>query len=273
MKIFLPEISIEDGVKVYKGLNLWTPFPNFPVFGGQLISQCLFSCMNELPAGVLPHSLNIYFTRPCLPNLELKIIVKKKKGGKILSLYDIDAFQNEKLVCAMNVSVSIEQECSKEHQCESISLRNVDYFEISRFFEKLNFFNNEIKKKYEIVGQSIEVYVSEPINNSKQVKFLLKNGCTDKKEYLSFLGFISDFFLVESSLIPLNLSIIDKKIKLITSIDHKLYFHSYEIHSEVFMTIKCIKINNSKVLCTGYILNKENILLASVYQEGMLLFN
>ena len=250
--------------------NLWAPLPSFPVFGGQIISHALYELMENYPKFTIPHSLNIYFLKPGLVNSKIDYNIEIVKEGKLITLFNIIGIQNNKKIFTMSVSFTNSIEGSKEFQCDEI-------FKLEKDYENLNsFINNEdyaVNKNLSILTDKIEIQVGKAEKDNRCIKFTKRENCIDGKDYAAYISFISDFFLIESALIPLKIKMFDPALKLITSMDHKIFFHDLSIENELILRCKCIKIGQSRALCIGYIFTLNGKLIATVIQEGIVKYS
>ncbi|KAK1348651.1 acyl-CoA thioesterase II [Hamiltosporidium tvaerminnensis] len=259
----------------YESENLWTPFPGSAVFGGQIVAQALNSALRTLNKDFRPHSLHIYFHKPGINSKVIKYEIEDLRSGKTLVSKRITGKQENDTIVTMEASFSKEEISKYEFQSEKFEIYEDRFTELTAYFESvLPKANHSLLLHLSEFKKNFDIFIGEPKNNKRQIKIKIKENFEEYSDISCIMAFVSDFMLIEPALIPLNKNILSPDIAMCASIDHTLYFHSFEkgYSGEFIYLVECLKFHNSKALCIGHLLNSENVLMATAIQEGIIRF-
>lgn len=263
MKIF----QVAKTPTAYESVSLWSPLPTLPVYGGQLVAQAL-SAAHQTIDQFRAHSLHCFFLSPGTVDCAVTYDVHMVKQGRTFAIRRVDAVQRGRTIFTMNVSFCRVADASVQYQAYLSSIANLDF---------TRFEDNFTSDAHELVQRSLK-YVRDcfdieatTVDTKRFYKFLLKDksGPRDKPDAACLIAFISDFFLIEASLVVLNADMFS--VDVMTSVDHSLHFHmDMDVDEDTyFLVAECTRIVGSSACCTGIILNSKMEQVATVYQEGM----
>jgi acyl-CoA thioesterase II len=273
---------VETEKNKYRSMDLWSPLPNFPVYGGQIVAQALLSAYKTFNIPVHVHSLHAYFHIPGDPKGKIDYVVDDLREGRTIKSKRVVGLQNGKTIFSMNASFSLRENDSNRYQhpklerYEDIFVDFRDY--VKELFQKHSGDSSEFGKACYVMREHMKelekcfiIKVGESRENKRQVWFKVRGDVKGNPDVSCIFSFLSDFFLIESALIPLGENIFSGNISLITSIDHTVYFHTSdeECSDEYFYLMECIRIFNSKALCIGHLMNSKNELIVTAVQEGI----
>ena len=108
-----PQGEDEQGCLHYQGHSEDLGFRN--LFGGQILGQSLYACIQSAPEGFLPHSLHAYFLLPGHVNSPVDFKVEKLRVGFSFATYRVDAIQDGKIIFTQDCSFQ-RPEDGFEHQ-------------------------------------------------------------------------------------------------------------------------------------------------------------
>lgn len=255
----------------YESASLWNPLPNFPVYGGQIVSQALLSSYHTIE-DFRVHSLHCYFISPGDPLKPIKYDVSTLKDGRSFSLRRIDATQNNKTIFTMNASFCKPGKVDKRYQSYNETITNLKYLRLNDIFNESS--NKIIAKSFAYLNEVFDIFYFTA-EMKRYYKFVLKTKPVDEKEAACFVAFISDFFLIEAGLIVLGVDMLSGKVNVMASVDHSLHVHQdIECDEEIYYLVaECGMVVDSSVCCHGVILNSKMEQVATVYQEGVIKVN
>ncbi|EJW01411.1 acyl-CoA thioesterase II [Edhazardia aedis USNM 41457] len=279
MKFFDVE-NIEDK---YRSVTQWNPFPSFPVYGGQILSQSIKVAYKNVQPDFHVHSTNIYFLIPA--SVDEKIVFETKiiRQGTGFMCQRVEAFQQDKLISTMDISFTKYGKEGLVFQSDDIKLdKNVKYDDIEGViregFKRFCTMPDDFKEKHlnetvqhiKYISDSIKIEIGKPNNNKRSIRFTLKESLDTEEDTACFISFISDFLLLEPALIVLNENLFGGNINTMSSINHSLYFHSVANGTVFVYNVECLRIVGNRVFCVGHLLNQNGELVATATQEGLI---
>lgn len=256
----------------FEAYNLWSPHPGGRAFGGHIISKALEAALSDSES-IIPNSLSVYFHRPVLISEKLCFEVETLREGKSLLTKRIVGYQNNELMVTIEASFAL----SNNEDRVLIYQKRISGLEsITNFVNMKEIIKMGQREHIECFGpffDLFEVEIAQTDDKKRVVRVRIKAGYSDTPMKYSLLAFISDLFLIESSLIHLNLNFFSEKLTFLASVDHKIFFNSAAFTETIILVSECVSIGGSKVLCMGQIYDENLELLATTIQEGMLKYN
>jgi acyl-CoA thioesterase II len=249
------------------------------IYGGHVLSQAIHAASRCASEDKTIHSIHGYFLHPGNNFLDIQYEVEPIKMGKSFDVLKVMVSQQDKVIFILNASFHLKEE-GIEHQ---VAMPNV--VEPSRLQPFSEIFEN-FAKKFNIEASGIisdegpfifhplEYYdpFNPGIRSPKQHLWFKPNGNIpqDRITQNALLGYVSDFNLLITALLPHNISFFTTPMK-IASLDHAMWFHTdHGINGWMLYEVESIKAANGRAYCTGKIFSKEGNLVASVCQEGLI---
>ncbi|KAF7678772.1 Acyl-coenzyme A thioesterase 8 [Astathelohania contejeani] len=268
---------------MFQSINLWSPKEGAPVYGGQIIAQALDAALKTLDSRRRMHSLHAYFHRPGNISTPITYSVERLRDGKTLSLRRVIGTQLNKTIFTMEVSFKeniigqpVHKSVILDHPTNNlITFKNYIYNSVIQIVSEnmADLLLRKIEAHMKPFLKHFEIKVNEISNmeTKRYLKIKIKEE-VGIEVMVPILALLSDFFLIESAMLILNMSTFSPKIHLFTSIDHNLYLNNVDVYNnEVVYSTECIQIGDGMVLCMGYLFNTKNELIGTSMQEGMLI--
>lgn len=274
-------ISKQDDM-VFEGSNLWSPFPGYPAFGGQIAAQSLVSALSTVAGDAVPIALSILFVSRCLPSLATRYVVRSLRSGNVLDMRSVECYQGDTLVSTMHASFS-RPDCNiHDYESEKYELYEDEFIPFTEYISRALNENGgnpaEIKVKYQVLYENmlmmlnvIDVEVGKANGDMRQIRIRVKERPTDTTGMASLVTLISDLLLVETALITSNLTLFSEDLSLLTSVDHVIHFVDLEkdVKDFVYYVVKCKGIRNSKAICEGQLIHEDGTLICLTRQQGV----
>lgn len=252
---------------------------NPQVFGGQVLGQALMAAYATVE-GRAAHSLHAYFLRPGDFNAPIVYEVDRARDGGSFTSRRVVAIQHGEQIFNMAASFQVAQQ-GLEHQ---IAMPQVKPPEELRDFED---YIVEIRDKipeqfrrlfrYQRPFQFRPVQLpsfldSKPQAPVKQVWFRAVDKIADSNEALqrSLLAYVSDYHLLDTTLLPHSLSWVTNDIRM-ASIDHAMWFHSSpRVDEWLLYSLDSPSASGARGFTRGSIFTRDGKLVASTAQEGLI---
>ncbi|KAF5140275.1 acyl- thioesterase ii [Vairimorpha ceranae] len=268
----------------YEGTELWSPFPGYPIFGGQLAAQSLCAGLFTVNLQSSPNFVHSIFLNPGDPSCPVEYTVQNIKDGKTLQMRNILGKQNGKFLVQTTICCTLGD--SKDRDYKNIQIIEKDVFVpindyILHNLSKSNYDTELINKQYNllvenlgVLNHSFEIKIGRFRNNKRQIKInILKNNIS-KRDFYLFMTLVSDLLIVESALLSLNMNIFSKELHKISSVDHNLYFVTSKVPKDkiIYYILECINIHESKANIEGKMCTEDGTLICITSQQALVRF-
>lgn len=271
---------------VFEGTNFIGPVQGFPVFGGQTMAQALQAAQSVVYNGFLVHFISAYFHRPVFKNKDVIYKVEHVKVGKLFIFKRVHAFQEDKVVLVMDVCFMLSGKSKGiNYQFANNKLYETKYTELRSWFENSlnleykrkegrtqNIFDEKLFKLFDyilVLLKHFSISIGEACEYKRQVKFEIKEDYGDFSHIASSLTLLSDFFLLESSLLILRDNLVSGTLSFATSAQHTIHIHEIPSHKEksFIYLVECERICNGVAMCKGLMFDSKNVHLLTATQE------
>lgn len=279
-------------------------------FGGNIAGQALLVAIRLAPEGFKPHSLHSLFTKAVTDDAAVDWEADQIHNGKSFCSRTISGYQNGEIKYIANIlltkrnsyakSKEVYDEWERNHkegddEDEPPSLRPFRFFapypewlkkHHPEDLEYLHFGLNDTVCKMPPEFNSLELTPEEDAVNSTQRRqaFYAKWGkdgeVSIKDPAFQFvgLGVLLDltFLTRVARILRIPHLLHEDHIQYMSlSLDHVIYFHDedFDITQWMGCAFNCIRIANGRALFEEQIYNLEGKQVASIFQEGLVLFN
>lgn len=275
------KISLLSGT-TFEGTDLWSPFPGYPAFGGQIAAQALLAAFLTVPEISVPNTLSVMFVSRCNSKRNVRYVVKKLRDGSIVDMRQVECYQDDALVSIMHASFS-KPECNiHDYEGGSHKLYEDEFIQLTDYISKaLNDGGKdqaEIRLKYQVLYENmliilkvLDVEVGKENGDTRQIRIRIKEKPSDIRATASLITLVSDLLLVETALMTSNLTLFSDDLSLLTSVDHTIHFFNLEkeIEEYVYYIVRCVGIRNSKAICEGRLIHEDGTLICLTRQQGI----
>jgi acyl-CoA thioesterase-2 len=248
------------------------------VFGGQVLGQALVAATATAEDRTV-HSLHAYFLRRGDFNSPIVYEVDRALDGAHFSSRRVIAIQNGRQI--FNMSASFQTgETGLDHQLPMPqvpppeSLRDIESHYLE-FADKLPVLASRIlgrKRPFECRP----VQAPDPWRHDKSAPFkhlwfrAADKLPDDEALHRCLLAYVSDFYLLDTALMPHGVSTIYPKL-VIASIDHAMWFHrSVRVDDWLLYATDSPSASGARGFTRGSIFARDGRLVASVAQEGLI---
>ncbi|WUR05036.1 acyl-coA thioesterase II [Vairimorpha necatrix] len=268
----------ETKENIYEGTKFWSPYPGYPIFGGQLAAQSLCACLHTVHEDSFPNIVHSLFVNPGDPSLPVEYTVECLKDGKTIQMRNVVGRQNNIIIIQTLICCTLPDKNIKKLN-KIFFLRDTSYISINDYIIK-NLKNSEnpqydlLVENLGILNKSFDIQIGDFIDNKRQICIEIKKKEILKHEFYLFMTLVSDLLLVESALLSLNMNIFSKELYKISSVDHNLYFVGSEIpkRGKIFYILECTNIKESKAIITGKMCTEEGIMICETTQQALIRF-
>ncbi|MGK5091232.1 acyl-CoA thioesterase II [Deltaproteobacteria bacterium TL4] len=250
------------------------------IFGGQLLGQALVAA-NHTVEGRSPHSLHGYFLRSGDVKKPILYKIDRIRDGGSFTVRRVVAIQDGTELFNLLVSYHIQEE-SFEHQTEMPEVPGPE--NLIHEIEHRKRFVDKFPEKfhaYYLHKLPIDIKPIEPWDPTiPQERKPLKRSWLKTFEALpgdslhhhqSILAYASDFGLIATAMMPHKLTLLDRRLSRVTSLDHAMWFHRpFRIDDWLLYDMESPTFFGARALVRGQFFNKEGKLVASVAQEGLI---
>lgn len=270
--------KIEDNL--YRGIS--KDFVGKRVFGGQVLAQALMSASHtaDRPA----HSLHAYFMRAGDIAAPIVYQVENLRDGNTILTRQVKAIQYGKVIFTAIISFAKIEE-GLNFQIEEPKYKQPDELlneqqikeNIKQFIPKN--IRERIMRQRHIEIKPVEVrneFAPEPSEPKQAAWFRVldeKNvlpSVDDYKTHQAMFAFMSDYYLLGTSLYPHGLSFLSTPNLQAATIDHSIHFHrQLDVSQWLLNDMHCHVTNNARGLNQGTIW-QNGTLVASTQQEGLI---
>ncbi|KAH8152083.1 uncharacterized protein LAJ45_04077 [Morchella importuna] len=269
---------------------LWKPDDARGIYGGCIIAQCLKAAQGTVPKDLKVHSMHCYFILAGNPTIPVVYHVERVRSGRSFATRTVQARQRGQCIFTTTCSfmrAPVKEQSKIEHsmpipagiplpeECVTDDAQLLDWYEKGRIDEAgLEKYRRRREKdpiEYRQLGIAEQTRDAKPTEKRLRQWVRIKGAIKDDEAHLPALAYYSDaFFLVTAAKVnPLRMD----DIGMMVSLDHTIYFHhAAEIKADewVFMELESSWAGEERALVTQRIWNRDGLLLASCYQEGLI---
>lgn len=270
--------KLEDDL--YRGTS--RDFVGKRVFGGQVLAQALMAASHsaDRPA----HSMHAYFLHGGDIKAPIVYQVERLRDGKSILSRQVKAIQFGRVIFSAMVSFAhIEeglnfQPAMPQHPLPSELINEQQIKEnIKQFIpDKLR---ERIMRERHVEIKPVKVrneFAPEP-SDPQQAAWMrvhdtqnIVPSMADYKTHQALLAFISDFYLLGTSLYPHGMSFLSTPTLQAATIDHSIHFHRpIDVTKWFLHDMKCSVTGNARGLNHGQIWQDEKLVI-STQQEGLI---
>ncbi|MCG3171322.1 MAG: Acyl-CoA thioesterase 2 [Pseudomonadales bacterium] len=256
----------------------FTPESRNPrVYGGQVLAQALNAADRCVTPGRRAHSLHAYFLRPGDPARPIIYEVDPIRDGRRFATRLVVARQGGKAIFNASISYQV-PERGLEHQD---TLREVPPPEdVERHYDYYLRLNQEAPGSYHVPSWNpIDYRPLIPVDRPTMDKHPPRSGAwmrtngrlgDDPSVHAQMLAYMSDSFLMSTSLLPHALRFDDPSIET-ASIDHALWFYGdFRADDWIFYDLSSPRSGGGRGFNLGALYTRDGRLIATAAQEGLM---
>ncbi|MHB8190998.1 MAG: acyl-CoA thioesterase II [Ferrimicrobium sp.] len=246
------------------------------VFGGQVAGQALVAAGRTVEPDRLVHSLHAYFIRPGDPSIPLLYEVERIRDGGSFSTRRVLAIQHGRPI--FNLSASFHRsEPGLSHHRSMPTVAPPE--ELPTFDETMRPWKDQLGDWYyrpqpfdlRYVLPPTMARTAQPRDPIQQI-WMRANGelPDDPLLHACLFAYASDMTLLDSTLLPHQLSWVDKQI-MAASLDHAMWFHRPARADNWFLyDMSSPAAQGGRGLAQGHMYDQKGELLVTVMQEGLI---
>lgn len=275
------------------------------VFGGTLVAQALFAAIKTVSEDFIPTSFHSYFLVGADGKTPIYYHVSRLRDGNKSGTREVKAYQRDQLIFTQTVSFTLKdlgktkpKQELKHHKPAPSNRSFDDYLPAAESFQKGAIdtgivksdakaaLDNFMRRFYE--GPTEYLFTkefwgigNEPTNPDKgkkpheiTVDFYLRVREPITKELFNYvaLAYLSDAYILVTVMKfhhrPLYSSVFS------VSLDHSVYFHKpTNMNDWTHFSVEHPKSGNNRQLMLGHVYNKDEEMVASIVQEGLVVIN
>lgn len=273
---------------------LWKPADARGIYGGCIIAQCLTAAQRTVPKDLKVHSMHCYFILAGNPTIPVVYHVERVRSGRSFATRTVQARQRGQCIFTTTCSfmrspaqsqrkiehcMPLPADVPMPEDCGTGDAKLQDWYAGSRSnigaadLEKIKLKVERDPIEYRQLAIPDWSPDTRPTDKKLRQWVRIKGGIKNEEAHLPALAYFSDsFFLVTAARVnPPRAE--DRGIGMMVSLDHTIYFHhAAEIKADewVFMELDSSWAGEERALVTQKIWNREGLLLASCYQEGLI---
>ena len=247
------------------------------VYGGQVLAQSLHAANQTIMGGRYVHSLHGYFILAGDIEVPIEFKVENLRDGKSFNTRRVTAYQKGKAIFVLSASFQIDEEGLSQYENSPASFNPENLIPDSELLKKTKVIPLQIKKyllsrhpfAFEFRPE-IDYDKSIDYTSTRNIWFRLKNKTklTRNRQY-EFLAYAVDYDLLIMSVISHFRDKYKDPVQT-ASLDHAMWFHrKFDVNEWLMYSMKSPNISGSRCLGTGYIYDREGLLVATVVQEGL----
>ncbi len=246
------------------------------VFGGQVLGQALEAASRTVRPERAAHSMHANFLRPGDPATPIIYNIDAIFDGHNFSTRRVVAQQNEQAIFDAAISFHAAQS-GPQHQIDMPEVTPPEELESDlEYLEQLREKYPHIdlpKPNYAIESRTVDRpdYENPKPREARIEVWMRTNGELDGTLALhqAMLAYMSDMFLLASSLLPHGITFLDQRYQFAT-LDHGLWFHR-ELRADDWLLF-CLDsptAGHARSFNRGSVYNRTGRLVASAVQEGL----
>lgn len=243
------------------------------VYGGQVLAQSLYAAQKTLDNDFQIHSQHAYFLRPGQPQHSIEFSVEKVKDGRGFCTRRVTASQLGKPILISSLSFQ-KPETGLSHQLEFNPIANHqglehEYDRQLEFGQKVGL--DMSKRTFEIEYRPTEPFDhNDPIPQAHRTGVWMRAcGSVGNDQVLNnvLLSYMSDSYLLDTSLLPHGLSYFNRKLQS-ASLDHALWFYGdFQADQWHYYELESPKTGRGRGINFGKIYTEQGELIAAAAQE------
>lgn len=258
---------------LFRGHNMPTAWGR--VYGGQVLAQALFAAHQTVSEDFNVHSQHAYFIRPGQVDIDIDFSVEVVRDGRGFCTRRVTALQNGKAILISSLSFQ-RPENGLEQQTDFVPDAKVDGLQTEHerqieYCEAKGLDPNERTLEIEYRSTNPFDHLNpSPMPARVGVWMRASGKVIDPIINQALLAYMSDSYLLDTSLLPHGLSYYNPKLQS-ASLDHSLWFydqidasqwHYYELDSP--------KTGSARGLNFGKIYRQDGTLVAAAAQECLM---
>jgi acyl-CoA thioesterase II len=248
-------------------------------FGGATAAQALFAAARTVAPGRQVHSVHCHFLRPGDTTAPTRIEVESTREGRSYATRSVVAEQHGRETFAMTAAFQV-TEPGWHHQVPVLDVpapEDVPTFEerataLGKVAERpLDRITAEHPFEYRFVGRLPWVFPGTGSPTPRLRTWLRSSDPLpeDPATHASALLYVSDLFLLSTSLIP-HVPLTDGDVAR-ASLDHTVWFHQpTRVDEWLFFDMDSSWAGGGRALCNGRVFDRSGALVATVAQEVMI---
>lgn len=253
------------------------------LFGGQVLSQAL-TAMASTVKDTLPTSCHAYFLRAGMSDSPVIYDVELVRDGNSVSNRRVVARQHGRPIFHMSASFHKEEE-GFEHQIEKpIDIPSPEELikthglpqtdkHIAQANQSSTSHSPQMDVPFVLLPVDENLFTSRKVRNPESYFWLKTNSKLPSSPiiHLGALSFASDLGLLATSLLPHSVNLFDTSV-FAASIDHAMWFHSYDFKADDWMLYKTQSpwAGKARGYTQGSIFRRDGLLIATTTQEGLI---
>lgn len=253
--------TIDNSIAQYKGK---------PVFGGQIMSNALYSAYDDINENLIVKHLSIHFVKSSTKFDKFAYKLKELHKGSSTMVKTVDVYQGDKLIAHSTISFAIKTSIPIQYQKDdrncydscyySDSILDLSHMDDSYSKYKLTGDISNFREILENVMKYFEIEIGEKREIKRQYKIKIKTPEKEDKNNICLLTFFSDLFLIEGAYMIINELDINRKISIITTLNHQIdYFLNNANYTQGFIyLIECDRICDNTAVCSGFMFDQDN---------------
>lgn len=255
-------------------------WPNRHVFGGHIVAQALEAAMLTVEPGFKVHGMHSYFLRP--GNAERPVIydVDPIRDGRSFCTRRVVAIQNGEAIFTSAVSFHVGED-GVSHQPDMPDVPQPEDLENDEDYYSriLKAYNKGAGKRQTMPFdlRSIDrIDLEDPKPKPGMTGYWLKLKTTLERDDFHYhgrlLAYCSDFAFLSSNLRPHAMIPRDPRLKLVTSLDHSMWFHGepFRVDDWIFYQTEGHWTHAGRGLARGTLFRRDGTLIASTAQDSLL---
>ena len=261
---------------LFRGLSPQTGWQR--VFGGQVIGQAMVAASHTVQAKTA-HSLHGYFLRPGDPKVPIIYEVDRIRDGDSFATRRVVAIQHGRAIFSMSASYHMPEE-GFAHQAQMPDVPGPAELP-SEAELKAQFIDHvpenvraywEEERPIEIRPTDFSRFLNAKPGAPVQHVWMRATGALPKDRALHqcVMAYASDFFLLDTSLIPHGRDIFDPGLFL-ASLDHAMWFHDdFRADDWLLYSMDSPRAKSARGFNRGQVFTADGRLVASTAQEGLI---
>lgn len=307
MSLLEKELHIEEiDINLYRSAKeLWRPIGQRGIFGGSVIAQALMAATKTVPPEFIIHSMHCYFVLSGNPDHPVLYHVERVRDGRSFATRTVQAKQRGRVIFTTTCSFQVDKGNGNMHHQSRMYEREVkssgkafdgeheatngipapescvSSLEVSKYLNKQGVISDDILKKMvdRSVEDPIEIRLVTGLLNKddgllpheRRIKFWVRCKPVIERDDVQSVGiaYLSDSFLLGTAIRvqPLN----PGAASMVVSLDHTIYFHGkFRADEWLLHVIDSNWSGNERALVRGRLYNQQGVLVATVFQEGVI---
>jgi acyl-CoA thioesterase-2 len=248
-------------------------------FGGLVAGQALVAAGRTVPGDRRVHSLHAYFLRPGDTAAPILYTVEPVRDGGSFSTRRVLGVQHGEVIFSLAASFQLPEDGPAYQEPrldapgpgESVAAGPVAPAAQAWYDEFLRRFPVEVR--FPEADGPAWLTIMRGEKGPPRQRFWVRSRQPlpdDPLVHVSAVTYVSDLFLISSSLPPHGLAASGRSVSA-ASLDHAVWFHApFRFDDWLFYDQSSTWAAGARALCRGLLFNRSGTLVASVMQEGMI---